>query len=343
MSNADADADASAHASSSESSVTNPETSVPENVADMAAKVSNWGRWGADDELGCGNLLDSAATMRGTGAVRSNRVVSLAVDLKADGIQIGQPARRFNPILTVTSLNERDQFSPGIWEGTDDMVMMSTCAGTHIDALSHISYDKQLYNGFSVDVVSAQGGATKLGAEKLPSIATRGILLDLPGQRGLAGLDEQDPSFAVTPDVLDAALEELKLSVQPGDVLLIRTGEMRHYLAGDRKRYAVGDQYRFPGIALEAAEWFHRHDVAGVFTDTYAYEVFPPAQPDWSDTLAVHMVQVRDMGLLQGQNWDLESLAVACAEQEQWEFLLLAGPEPLVGATSAPVVPLAIL
>lgn len=316
---------------------------VPENVAEMAAKVSNWGRWGDDDELGCANLLDHTATMRGTQSVRSNQVVSLAVDLQADGIQVGQPARRFNPILTVTSLNERDQFSPGIWEGTDDMVMMSTCAGTHMDALCHISYDKQLYNGYPVDVVSAQDGATKLGAEKLPNIATRGILLDLANMSGVGGLDEIDPSFAVTPEVLDAAFEELKLTVEPGDVLLIRTGEMRHYLAGDRKRYAVGDQFRFPGIALEAAEWFHRHDVAGVFTDTYAYEVFPPALPDWSDTLAVHMVQVRDMGLLQGQNWNFESLSVACGEQQQYEFMLMAAPEPLVGATSAPVVPLAIL
>jgi hypothetical protein len=63
--------------------------------------------------------------------------VALGVDLRADGIQVGQPARRFNPILTVTSLNERDQYAPGIWEGTDDIVMMSTCAGTHIAPSPH--------------------------------------------------------------------------------------------------------------------------------------------------------------------------------------------------------------
>ena len=80
-----------------------------------------------------------------------------------------------------------------------------------------------------------------------------------------------------------------------------------------------------------------------MFNDTYAYEAFPPTQPDWSDCLAVHMIHLRDMGLLQGQNWDLEELSVACAEEERWTFLLAAAPEPLVGASSAPVHPVATL
>jgi hypothetical protein len=63
--------------------------------------------------------------------------------------------------------------------------------------------------------------------------------------------------------------------------------------------------------------------------------------PDWSDCLAVHMIQLRDMGLLQGQNWDFEDLAVACEEEQRWSFLLVAAPEPLVGASSAPVSPVA--
>ena len=83
--------------------------------------------------------------------------------------------------------------------------------------------------------------------------------------------------------------------------------------------------------------------VAGAVNDTYAYEVFPPSLPDWSDCLAVHMIHVRDMGLLQGQNWDLEELADACAERGSGEVLLVAAPEPLVGATSAPVAPVAVL
>ena len=314
---------------------------LPGDLSDLAARVSNWGRWGDDDQLGCGNLLTGDAARRGAEQVRSGRRVSLGVDLKADGIQVGQPARRFNPILTVTSLNERDQYAPGIWEGTDDIVMMSTCAGTHVDALCHVSYDGLMYNGVPTSAVTAQEGATKLGAEHLPQIVTRGVLLDLPRLKGTAGLDEVDPGYSITADDLDAAIDAAGITIESGDVVCVRTGEMRHYLAGDRQRYAVGDQFRMPGLSVHSIEWLHRHDVAGAFVDSYAYEAFPPTMADWSDCLAVHMIQLRDMGLIQGQNWDFEDLAVACEEEGRWSFLLVATPEPLVGASSAPVSPVA--
>jgi kynurenine formamidase len=314
---------------------------LPGDLPELAARVSNWGRWGEDDELGCGNLLTAESARRGAAEVRTGRRVSLGVDLRADGVQVGQPARRYNPILTVTSLNERDQYAPGIWEGTDDIVMMSTCAGTHVDALCHVSYDDQLYNGVPTSAVTAQYGAAKLGAEKLPQIVTRGVLLDLPALRGVAGLDEVDPGFAITGDDLDAAADAAGVTIQSGDVICVRTGEMRHYRAGDRQRYAVGQQFKLPGLSVDSIEWFHRHDVAGAFVDSYAYEAFPPSQPDWSDCLAVHMIQLRDMGLLQGQNWDFEDLSVAAADEGRATFLLVATPEPLVGASSAPVAPVA--
>jgi len=316
---------------------------LPDEIATLAAEVSNWGRWGDDDELGCGNLLSAESTRRGTAAVRDGRRISLAAELKADGIQVGQPARRYNPILTVTSLNERDKFAPGIWEGTDDLVTMSTCAGTHVDALSHVSYDGFLYNGVPTSAVTAQYGASKLGAEKLPPIVTRGLLLDVARAKGVDSLDEISPGYAITAEDLDAAAELVRVTPAPGDVILVRTGQMRHYHAGDRQRYTVGTDFSQPGLSVHTIGWIHRHDLAGAFVDTYAYEAFPPTQADWSDCLAVHLLQIRDMGLLQGQNWDLEELADACAERGSGEVLLVAAPEPLVGATSAPVAPVAVL
>jgi len=328
---------------------------LPGELAGLAAKVSNWGRWGDDDELGCGNLLDDAAARRGTESVQSGRRLSLAVELRADGVQVGQPARRYNPILTHTSVNERDKYAPGMWEGTDDLVVMSTCAGTHLDALSHISYDGLLYNGFASTEVTPSEGAKKLGAEKLPPIVTRGVLLDVARAKSVDGLDLVDQGYAITGDDLDAAAELAKVDVQPGDVVLVRTGEMRHYRADPRTpmepvqntsrwRYAVGTgEAKLPGMSIHSIEWLRDHDVAGCMNDTYAYEVFPPSMPDWKDCLAVHMIQVRDMGLLQGQNWDLEDLSVACAERGSGAFLLLAAPEPLKGAASTPVAPVAVL
>ena len=316
---------------------------LPDEIAALAAEVSNWGRWGDDDELGCGNLLSAESTRRGTAAVRDGRRISLAADLKADGIQVGQPARRYNPILTVTSLNERDKYAPGIWEGTDDLVTMSTCAGTHVDALSHVSYDGFLYNGVPTSAVTAQYGASKLGAEKLPPIVTRGLLLDVARAKGVDSLDEISPGYPITAEDLDAAAELARVTPAPGDVILVRTGQMRHYHAGDRQRYTVGTDFSQPGLSVHTIGWIHRHDLAGAFVDTYAYEAFPPTQADWSDCLAVHLLQIRDMGLLQGQKWDREELADAGAERGSGEVLLVAAPEPLVGATSAPVAPVAVL
>lgn len=311
----------------------------PELLA-LADKVRNWGRWGDDDQRGAANLIDEAAARRGAESVSTGRRISLAVELRSDGVQVGQPAGRYNPILTPTSLNQRDRMSPGVWEGTDDMVTMSTCAGTHIDALSHIGYDGQLWGGRDQYAsVTAATGATWCGAEQIPAIATRGVLVDVPRQRGV---DELPAGAAVQAEDLAAAYARGGIRPEPGDVLVVRTGEMRHYLAGDRRRYAIGVDWKLTGIGLSCVEWHHAHDIAGCFTDSYAYEVMPPESGNWDDLLAVHMLQLRDMGMLQGQNWNLEELADAVAEDDRTAFLLVAAPEPIVGATSAPVHPVAI-
>ncbi len=315
---------------------------LPDHLEAIRAKVSNWGRWGDDDQLGTGNLLTPEAARRGAAAVRSGRRFSLAVNLDQNGPQVGQPARRVNAFLTLTTLNERDPAAPGMWFGTDDLVTMSTAAGTHIDCLSHITYDDCMYNGFPASNITASAGTTTCGAETLPEIVTRGVLLDVARAKGVEGIDELDPAYAITGADLDAAAELAGVDVQPGDAVLVRTGFMRHFKEGRRTQYAQGDRYRIPGLSMPSVEWMSDHDVAAAFTDTYAYEVFPPSSPDWSDTLAVHMLQIRDMGLIQGQNWDLEALAEDCAADGRHDVLLLAAPEPITGATSTPVNPVAV-
>ncbi len=310
-----------------------------EELRELAAKVRNWGRWGDDDQVGTANLITAEATRRGAACVREGRRISLAVALREEGVQVGQPAGRINPILSPTSLNERDQFAPGIWTGTDDMVTMSTCAGTHIDALVHVGYEGQLYGGRPLDTVRARGGASAAGAEHIPPIATRGLLLDVPRARGV---EELEVGAAIGPDDLEAALATAGLTVEAGDALCIRTGEMQHYRRGDRRRYAVGADWKMTGLGVSCVPWFHERDVAAVFLDNYAYEVMPPETGNWDDLLAVHMLQLRDMGMVQGQNFDFEDLAEACAEDGRYEFFLVAAAEPIVGATSAPVHPVAI-
>ncbi len=320
-----------------------PSPSLPAHVEAVRARVSNWGRWGDDDQRGTANLLDEAAARRGTACVRTGERISLGLALGPDSPQVGQPAHRTNPQLEMLIVNERDPHAPGVWASCDDEVTMLTCAGTHVDTLAHVSYDGLLWNGFPASSVTREQGATVCGAETLSPMVTRGVVVDVARLRGAEALDEIDPGYALTAADLDEAYEAAGLEPEPGDVLLVRTGDVRHLKAGRRERYAMGDQYRFPGPSLHSVEWMHDHDVAGAFTDTYAGECFPPPSADWSDTLCVHMLQIRDIGLLQGQNWDLEALAERCAAEQRWDVLLVATPEPIVGATSAPVAPVAVL
>lgn len=310
-----------------------------EDLRQLSDRVRNWGRWGDDDERGTLNFLGPEATLRGSACVQSGKTFSLAVDLKADGIQVGQPANRYNPILSVNSLNERDKFAPGIWFGTDDLVTMSTCAGTHIDGLTHVGYDDQFYGGKPSSTNSAAKGASWAGVEKYGPIVGRAILFDIARH---LGVDRLDAGHGVTPTELDGCLHTAGLTLETGDICLIRTGDMQYYKEGERRRYAVGQDWKLPGIHPDCIEWFFDHEVAAVFTDTYTFEVFPPPSGNWDDLLAVHMLHLRDMGLVQGQNWDFEALAADCAEDNRYAVMLVAGPEPLVGATSAPTVPVAI-
>ncbi len=317
--------------------------SLPPHLEEIRARVSNWGRWGDDDQRGCGNLLDDAAARRGAACVRTGERSDLALDLGPDSPQVGQPPHRLNPELTMEVINERDPLVPGVWLSSDDTVRMSTCAGTHLDTLAHISYDGRIWNGFPASSITPERGATVCGAETLTPIVTRGVVVDLARLRGAEALDEIDPGYAITGDDLAEAYAAAGLTPEPGDALLIRTGDIRHLHAGDRERYAKGADFHFPGPSLHSVEWVRRHDIAVMVTDTYAYEAFPPPAPDWSDTLCVHMLQIRDIGVIQGQSWDMEALAARCADEGRWDVLLLAAPEPIVGATSTPVAPVAVL
>lgn len=312
-----------------------------EELREFAATVSNWGRWGEEDQLGCGNFLTAEAALRGARSIQSGEAISLAVNLDSKGIQVGQPAGRVNASLSFSSLHERDAKAPGIWLGCDDLFTMSTCAATHIDCLSHISYDGLLYGGKPKDLITAEG-ATWCGAETLKPISTRGILVDLLRQEDA---DILESGYSIDAADMDRAYELAGLEPQPGDIVCVRTGEIRDYFAGNRYKYAVGEDgssWQKIGLSLSATKWFHEHDIAGAFLDNYHYEVMPPSTGNWDDLLVVHMIQLRDMGFLQGQNWNFEGLAEACHRDGRMDFHLVAVPEPLVGATSAPVAPVAL-
>ena len=306
---------------------------LPQEFHEIAERVNNWGRWGPEDEIGTLNLITEQAVRDAVGCVRTGRRIPLALPLRQDGVQTGMIPGRVNPLHTMTAINQ-EIFGPGTIATSDDAVTMGLQAATHWDGLTHVSYAGRLYNHCPADSVTAHAGATRLGMEKATPIASRGVLLDVARAHGT---DRLPGGHAVTPEDLDAAEELAGTTVRAGDLVLVRTGQMQHYLAGEREAYA----FPSPGLSLRTPEWFHARDVAAVANDTLTFEIFPPEIENlWLPVHALHLVE---MGMLQGQNWNLEELSTACAERGSGAFFLSAMAEPFVGGTGTPVAPVAVL
>ncbi|MEV6074024.1 cyclase family protein [Streptomyces sp. NPDC052069] len=307
--------------------------SLPAEFHEIAKRVNNWGRWGADDEIGTLNLITDAVVREAAATVRTGRRIPLALPLQQDGVQSGLIPGRVNPLHTMVQINQ-ELFGPGTVATSDDAVTMGLQAATHWDALTHASHSGKIYNGRPAATVTAHGGAEFSSIAAVPHLVSRGVLLDVARARGVERLPGD---HAVTPEDLDAAEDFAGLRVRAGDIVLVRTGQVQVYLAGDKHGYG----YPSPGLSVRTPEWFHARDVAAVANDTLTFEIFPPETEDlWLPVHALHLVE---MGMLQGQNWNLEALSTACAEERRHAFLLSAMPEPFVGATGTPVAPVAIL
>ena len=304
---------------------------MPEEFHELARKVNNWGRWGADDELGTLNLVTSESVQRGAAAIKSGQAFSLALPLGPDGPQIGLIPGRLNPLRTMLAVN-RPAFDPEGFCTSDDVVVMGLQAGTHWDSLAHATYLNRMYNGHPIDSLS-EAGAARCGIGNIRKLVSRGVLLDVAGAKGV----EQLPiPYAITGDDLDAACEFGRVTVGSGDIVLVRTGLMQLLKDGNKEAYYGGT-----GPSFWSVQWFRDHDVAAVATDNITFEYLDfEKHPEL--ILPVHLLHLVEMGMTQGQNFDLEELADDCAADGVYEFLLEASPEPFLNGLGAPVNPIAI-
>ena len=298
----------------------------------LARKVSNWGRWGPDDEIGTVNFITPEIVRRAAACVKRGDVFSLGLPLDSDGPQLGTHGR-MNPIHLMSAVEGR--VGPEAdFRYSDDMIVMPLQCATQWDSLAHVYYDGQLYNGFPATTITA-AGAARNAIDRLGSgIVSRGVLLDVAR---LWGVDRVGPGVAIKPADLEAAERAAGVRVGTGDVLLVRTGHLGVFKV-DRDR--EGYLRRMPGLGVTCVEWLHARQVAAVATDTIAVEVIPwedPAVP-----LPVHLLCIRDMGLTLGEMFDLDELAAACARDGVWEFLFSAPPLKVTGGVGSPLNPLAV-
>src|SRR3954447_18307713 len=166
---------------------------LPPELRQLAADVSNWGRWGDDDELGTLNLIDAAAVQRGIAAARTGTRFSLAIRLDANGPQLGTIPGRINPLHAMVAINMSYLGDPDQACFSDDTITMGLQACTHWDALAHVSYSGRLYNGFDAASTTAEAGARRCGIHKVANVVTRAILLDVARALGHERLPAHHP------------------------------------------------------------------------------------------------------------------------------------------------------
>src|SRR5262245_57216973 len=255
-----------------------------DRIRDIARRVSNWGRWGAEDERGTVNFITPEVIRRAAACVKRGAVFSLALPFAGDGPQFGQGGR-VNPVHLMTSLQNQLGPDPDGPRYSDDVIMMPLQCATQWDSLAHVHYGGQLYNGFAAATTTSAGAARNAIDKLSPGIVSRGVLLDVARS---AGADRLPAGHVIRPDDLEAAERAQGVHVEPGDILLVRTGHLSVFkVDGDR----VGYMRKMPGLGLACVEWLHARQVAAVASDTNAVEVIPFEDP--SVVLPVHMLCIR--------------------------------------------------
>ena len=317
----------------------------PQEIIDLGEKVKNWGRWGDDDEIGTINFITNEVVKEATKCVKSGKRFSLAFPLQQQGgLQLGSMPGRVNPLRTMIQLNTPVIGDPTLFCTSDDVVTMGLQAATHWDGLCHASWNGKIYGGRDASAITYDG-ASVCGIEKITSLTSRGVLLDIAS---LYGLEELPGGHAISYEDCLNAEKKQGVEVRSGDILLFRTGMMAKAKQGDVVAYGSGTQIEnspmpgFPGVGLGAVEFFFDREIAAVATDTITFEVMPwdPKVP--GAILPIHCINLVMMGLTQGQNWDLEELSADCQNDGKWDFLLEASPQPFVGGIGSPVNPIAI-
>lgn len=284
------------------------------DIEKLLPRLSNWGRWGKQDQLGTLNFITPRETAAAARLIKTGKTVVLARQtdiLRTPGVQEGHREILFRELGT------RDN-TGAIWHGF---------ALTHLDALCHIYANKaEMYNRFSTGEINKER-CEKLGIEVIAArgISGRGVLLDIAGPKGAP----LEPGTAIYIKDLEDAARRQRLKMRSGDIVFIRTGAG---MKNSRDRRA--------GLHPECLLWAKEKEIALLGSDGDS-DVAPAANFDRYAS-AFHSVGIPYMGLPLIDNAELDALAAECARQKRWEFYVTVAPWNLKGGTSSPVNPVAV-
>jgi kynurenine formamidase len=302
--------------------------STPEDFVKLTKELSNWGRWGADDQTGAVNLITPTKRKAAMRLAREGQSYSMARNAETKEA-VDNPA----PIIRKTTRNGASAPHTGIGNTGDTFfISYHGMAHTHMDTLSHFAYDGKLYNGYAVDTVTDEGGAAKNSIMSYKNgIITRGVLMDMARHKGV---DWLEPGAAIFPEDLDAWETKAGVKVQAGDVMIVRTGRWA-------RRDKLGPwpiREGLAGLHMSCARWMHARDVSILGGDD-AQDVMPSRVEGVSQP--IHTLCIVAMGMPIFDNLDLELVAAEAAKRKRWEFLVTASPAAVPGATGSVLNPIA--
>jgi kynurenine formamidase len=320
-----------------------PNSSLPrvtmDQINDAAKRLSNWGRWGPNDEIGTLNNITPQDITNAAKLIRKGKAFSLGLNFDNNGPQNGKWGGRFNPIHTM--LTSGTDAVAGRHEKigiryADDMVSMPLQCGTQWDALGHIFFGEKMWNGYDARLVDSTG-AEKNGIEKTrDKMVGRGVLLDIARFKNVDSLKDGE---GISTEDLEKCAAAQKVEIRKGDFVIFRTGHMERCLAaGEWGGYAGGDA---PGLRFETADWIRRTDIAAICADTWGCEV-RPNETDANISQPWHWIVIPMIGITMGEIFYLKDLAADCAADGVYEFFFCAPPLPITKAVGSPINPMAI-
>lgn len=290
--------------------------------------------WGPSDEIGTLNMMTQASQLAILSQISSGKTYDLSVDYfvgMPSFHALGDPGYQYwlthtphgtvvdNPNGLGAGMNKKVSY-------TGDAISMYTHMGTHIDALNHFGLDGKIWNGFTPEQHLGDKGWKKTGAETIPPVIARGVLIDIAAAMGT--LPE---NYRITARDLQLALARQGVALQRGDVVLIRTGQAQFY--ADAVHYL--DNY--PGVSLDAVKWLVEDEgIMLLGADNLSFEAFPPERPD--NWVPVHTYLLAEKGVMFIEQMYLEQLSA----DKVYEFAFIAASLKLRGASGSPMRPLAI-
>jgi kynurenine formamidase len=315
------------------------------DVLDYMASLSNWGRWGSDDRLGTLNLVTPSCRRDAAALVREGVSVSCGYDIDPN---VTDPIHQFHRYMVMSGEGLADPHRlPHMLGGTADqrwspsreyigMVFHGPLV-THVDAPSHMSWDRRIYNGYPAERINSISGAVDLPVSAMADgVTTRGVLIDVAGSRQVTALE---PGTAVEPEELETVESQQGSVVRSGDAVFLRTG-------GGFPESSSGSsapwnwQEAKSGWAAACLAWLHEREVAIIGHDG-SNDVAPSGYASVGMPAPIHVVSLVAMGLWLVDNMALEALAQTCRRLQRWEFMVSISPLRIAGGTGSPVNPIA--